>query len=85
MAQTSVPYYGTSAVPYPTNPVPYPCHTLVTFSIAERMIFPHANHTRAMPVPYHRFAFVSQGSFHEAANQLTNRSMSAGMAQAPVP
>ena len=36
-------------VPYLRNPVPYPYHTLATLTSAEHILFPHANHTRAIP------------------------------------
>ena len=35
-------------VPYLRNPVPYPYHTLATLTSAEHVLFPHANHTRAI-------------------------------------
>ena len=41
-------------VPYLRNPVPYPYHTLATLTSAEHILFPHANHTRTIPVPYPR-------------------------------
>ena len=37
------------AILYLPNPVPYPCHTLATFPSAEHIVFPHVNHTRAIP------------------------------------
>ena len=36
-------------MPYLPNPVPYPCHTLGTLTSAEHILFPHANHTCAIP------------------------------------
>ena len=41
-------------MPYLPNPVPYPYHTLAALTSAEHILFPHANHTRAIPVPYSR-------------------------------
>ena len=38
-------------VPYLPSPAPYPYHTLATLTSAEHILFPHPNHTRAIPVP----------------------------------